>query len=115
MDRFSFGQWCEEQVAQHLECVRGWRMLARRVRYKGGELDLVAETPDGELFFVEVKGRRGDAFGSPLESMTGFKQLCLRRSALEWKRRQGDFREARFLFVGVEVRAGQPVMDFCEF
>lgn len=115
MNRFSFGQWCEEQVAQHLECVKGWRILARRVRFKGGELDLIAESAERELFFIEVKGRRNREFGSPLESMTELKLHCLQRAALEWKRRHDDFREARFLFVGVELENELPVLEFLEF
>ncbi len=115
MNRFSFGLWCEKQVAQHLECVKGWLVLARRVRFRGGEVDLIAESTEGELFFVEVKGRRNREFGSPLEAMTELKLHRLRRTALEWKRRQNDFREARFLFVGVELVDGQPVLEFLEF
>lgn len=115
MNRSDFGQWCEEQVAQHLECVKGWRILERRVRFKGGEVDLIAESAEGDLFFVEVKGRRNREFGSPLEAMTEVKLHCLRRTALEWKRRHSDFREARFLFVGVELEDGHPVLEFLEF
>lgn len=115
MNRFDFGQWCEEQVAQYLECVKGWRILERRVRFKGGEVDLITESAEGDLFFVEVKGRRNRAFGSPLESMTEIKLRCLQRTAQEWKRRRNDFREARFLFVGVELNDGLPVLEFLDF
>ena len=115
MDSYSFGEWCEEQVAQHLEVVKGWRVLARRVRFKGGELDLVAETPEGKLYFIEVKGRRQSAFGNPLESMTPLKLARVYRSALEWKRRSGDLREAQFLFVGVEEKAGRVELDWQRF
>lgn len=115
MDSFSFGLWCEELVAQHLECVRGWRVLSRRVRFKGGEVDLIAESMGGDLFFIEVKGRRNAEFGAPIESMTEFKLFCLRRTALEWKRRVSDFRDPHFLFVGVEIKEGSPLLDWQEF
>lgn len=115
MDRFSFGEWCEEQVAQDLEVVKGWRVLARRVRFKGGELDLVAETPEGKLYFIEVKGRRQSEFGNPMEAMTPLKLARVYRSALEWKRRNSDPREARFLFVGVELKEGRVGLDWQHF
>ena len=47
----------------------GYRILDRNVRYRQGEIDLVAY--DGEeLVFVEVKCRRTFAFGRPEESIT---------------------------------------------
>ncbi|QQR54447.1 YraN family protein [Candidatus Peregrinibacteria bacterium] len=115
MNPHAFGLWCEEQVAQYLECVRGWRILERRVRFKGGEVDLIAESPAQELFFVEVKGRRNERFGSPLEAMTETKQSRFYRTAWEWKRRKKEWREARFLFYSVELQEGIPLLDCYEF
>jgi putative endonuclease len=48
---------------------QGYRIVERNVRFRGGELDLVAY--DGEeLVFVEVKCRRTTHFGLPQESIT---------------------------------------------
>jgi putative endonuclease len=48
---------------------RGYTILERNVRYRRGEIDIVArEGPD--LVFVEVKCRRGTRFGPPEESIT---------------------------------------------
>lgn len=47
----------------------GYRILERNVRYRRGELDIVAQ--DGaDLVFVEVKCRRSDRFGPPESSIT---------------------------------------------
>lgn len=47
-----------EDAAAALYEARGARVLARRWRRPEGEIDLIAETPDGELVFVEVKTGR---------------------------------------------------------
>src|SRR2546428_12469901 len=59
----------EEQAIQYL-LSRGWRIVAHRFRVGHTEIDLIAR--QGSLVaFVEVKARRGDAFGSPLQAVTG--------------------------------------------
>jgi putative endonuclease len=56
----------------------GYRIVDRNVRYRVGELDIVAW--DGpSLVFVEVKCRRSSRFGSPASSITPrrFQHLAL--------------------------------------
>lgn len=61
--RKRLGDFGERVAAHHLEG-KGYRILARQWRCARGELDLVAAA--GEvLVFVEVKTRRGRAFGAP--------------------------------------------------
>ncbi len=72
-----------ERVAALLLEARGYRILARNFRTRAGELDLVAEDADG-LAFVEVRTRRGDAFGTPEESITPRKRTRLMTLALEF-------------------------------
>lgn len=50
------GRVGEEQAADWLT-ERGWTVLARRVRTKAGEIDLIARRT-GLVAFVEVKARR---------------------------------------------------------
>lgn len=73
--RKNFGDSAERVAALHLE-QQGYRILARNVRTRAGELDLIAEDADG-LAFVEVKARRGRAYGAPEEAITPRKQLQL--------------------------------------
>lgn len=73
--RKNFGDSAERVAALHLE-QHGYRILARNVRTRAGELDLIAEDADG-LAFVEVKARRGRAYGAPEEAITPRKQLQL--------------------------------------
>jgi uncharacterized protein (TIGR00252 family) len=66
--RRRLGDWGENLAALHLEA-QGYTIVARNWRCRIGEIDLVAR--DGEAFvFVEVKTRRGRAFGAPEEALT---------------------------------------------
>ena len=62
------GQWGERQARLHLEA-KGYAIVASNFRCRAGEIDLVARK-DGELVFVEVKTRRGNVYGSAVESIS---------------------------------------------
>ncbi|HOU41061.1 MAG TPA: YraN family protein, partial [Promineifilum sp.] len=66
--RRRLGNWGEGVAAVQLEA-KGYAIVARNWRCAVGEIDLVAR--DGEtLVFVEVKTRRGRAYGAPEEALT---------------------------------------------
>ncbi len=62
------GQWGERQARLHLEA-KGYAVVANNFRCRAGEIDIVARQGD-EMVFVEVKTRRGDAFGRAEESIS---------------------------------------------
>ncbi len=66
-----------EQMAAELLAGQGYQILARNWRSgRSGEIDLVAQ--DGAcLVIVEVRTRRGQAYGSAEESVTPAKQARL--------------------------------------
>ena len=73
--RRALGQLGEDMAARHLQRL-GYVILERNYRCPQGEVDIVAR--DGErLAFVEVRARRGTAFGTPKESVTARKQARL--------------------------------------
>src|SRR2546425_1750037 len=92
-ERHRQGLAAEQQAIRYLAS-RGWFVLAHRFRAGRIEIDLIARR--GRLVaFVEVKARRSDAFGSPLEAVTGAK----RREVLEVAPARGDpFRRARDVY-----------------
>jgi len=62
-----------ERLAAEKLTGRGYRILERNFRCRYGEIDQIAE--DGQdLVFVEVKTRRGYAYGLPEEAVTSRKQ-----------------------------------------
>ena len=74
--RKRLGRWGEDLAARYLQ-ERGYVIRVRNYRYSNvGEVDLVAER-DAQLVFVEVRTRRGDAYGTPEESITPAKQSRL--------------------------------------
>ena len=73
--RHALGKLGEELAAQHLQ-QHGYVILERNYRCQNGEVDIIAQ--DGQrLAFVEVRTRRGSAFGTPEESITPTKQTRL--------------------------------------
>jgi putative endonuclease len=77
VSRAEIGRAGEEAAAGFLTSL-GYRVIARNVRFRVGELDLVAEE-DGCLVFVEVKTRTGTGFGTAAEAVTPRKQQQLLR------------------------------------
>ena len=80
--RQAFGE-LGERIAERWLRAKGWRVLDRRFRWGHRDIDLVAER-DGTIAFVEVKARRGDGFGGPVEAVNWRKQKELGRSARVW-------------------------------
>lgn len=74
-----------EELATNFLTDRGFRILERNFRCKGGEVDIVARDPrDRSLVFVEVKTRRNLAYGVPQLAVTPFKQRQISKAALTW-------------------------------
>jgi putative endonuclease len=72
----------EEAVAAWYRAA-GYTVLDRNWRVREGELDVVAA--NGEyLVFCEVKTRRGDRYGLPVEAVTARKQQRLHHLAMLW-------------------------------
>ena len=71
-------------AADHLAAA-GWSVLARNWRDGPRELDLVVYR-EGVLAFVEVKTRRGNRCGLPLEGITWRKRREVERAAGTWLR-----------------------------
>ena len=103
--RKATGDFGEDLAARWLE-KRGWRILARQFRIRGGELDLIAERKE-ELAFVEVKTRRSRLGGWPEEAVTAGKQEKLWRAAESWLAREEeagrDFSKRRPLLAIVAI------------
>jgi putative endonuclease len=69
--RYELGRWGEAQATRHLES-QGCQIVASNWRCTAGEVDVIAL--DGScMAFVEVRTRRGQAFGTPEESITSQK------------------------------------------
>ena len=92
-----------ERIAARWLRRHGWAIVAHRYRNGHRDLDLIARRGD-EVVFVEVKARRGLAFGDPVEAVGWRKRQQLVRSAWAWIDRCGRPGETyRFDVIGVLV------------
>ncbi len=82
------GEWGERQARLHLEA-GGYGIVATNFRCRSGEMDIVARQGE-ELVFVEVKTRRGDAFGGAEESISPAKAERLAAVAEEFLQSRPD-------------------------
>ncbi len=97
----SLGDRGEDAAARFLKRQR-YVIVARRQRHKLGELDLIAV--DGRtIVFVEVKTRRSDEKGAPMDAVDEDKQRRLTRLALTYLKRH-DLLENPARFDVISVR-----------
>ena len=68
----SIGTAYEEKAVEYLTA-KGYRIIKRNFRCRIGEIDIIAKQND-IVVFVEVKYRRTDHMGQPLEAITFTKQ-----------------------------------------
>ncbi|MBR3718891.1 MAG: YraN family protein [Firmicutes bacterium] len=73
------GRKGEDLACRYLK-EQGYRILDRNVRYKMGELDIVAQIED-TICFVEVKARTRVDYGMPRDAVDARKQWKLIRCA----------------------------------
>jgi len=98
--RHQRGLAAEEQAIRYLQS-RGWQVVAHRFRVGRVEVDLIARR--GALVaFIEVKARRGTAFGNPFEAVTGGKRREIVKAARVWMDRHGQLGDVyRFDCIGI--------------
>ena len=107
------GDALEAATEAHL-VAQGLRALARQVRFRLGEIDLVMldrEKTGGEvLVFVEVRYRASAEFGDGIESITRAKRGKLIRAAQLFLQRQSRYANTpcRFDVVAVSGVATEP-------
>jgi putative endonuclease len=108
--RVKLGKAGEDLACRELERL-GYAVLDRRVRFRSGEIDIIAR--DGQtLVFVEVKARETGAFGGGGEAVTMYKRRRIVQLAMEYvaRRRLGDCR-VRFDVVSVRLDAEPPSIE----
>ena len=102
--RADLGRRGEALAAEKL-AASGYTLVAHNYRCSAGEIDLIAR--HGETWvFVEVRTRRGGAFGTPEESITPRKRQHLNAAAQHYLQEQnlGDV-DWRIDVVAVELSA----------
>ena len=104
--RQKLGQWGEDRAADHL-VARTCTVLARNWRCPAGEVDLIV-LDGGCLAFVEVRTRRGDAYGTAEESITAAKLARMAAVAECYVYEEAWAGDWRLDVVAIQARPGQP-------
>jgi putative endonuclease len=108
--RQALGKFGEDLACDALER-RGYAIIERRYRRRGGELDIIAR--DGQTtVFVEVKARDGHDFGDAVEAVTRRKRRRMKHVAVDYLMRNDllDTR-CRFDVVAIHVDADPPAIE----
>jgi putative endonuclease len=82
VDTHRLGARFEDAAARWLQ-TRGWSVLERNVRFQRREIDLIVRR-GSIVAFVEVKGRRSDRYGQPVEAVTWKKRREIEAVARWW-------------------------------
>lgn len=90
-----------EEAAVNLLKEEGYKIIARNYKSKLGEIDIIAKDRD-TLCFIEVKTRKDNSYGAPLESVAFHKQRQIAKAALLFLKKKNLFhKKARFDVISV--------------
>lgn len=105
MDRKELGDFGEKVTAYYLE-KKGYKILKRNFRIKGGEIDIIAEK-DGIIAFTEVKTRAPDPLTDGFEAVTAAKKKLIIKTSEAYSVRYPHELQPRFDVVWVTVSDGK--------
>ncbi len=108
MNKSDTGKFGESFVADYL-AGKGYNIVARNFRIKGGEIDIIAEN-GSYMAFVEVKTRKPDSLVSGFEAVDRRKKGFIIRAASEYCRKNPTMLQPRFDVAQV-VFDGSNVLD----
>jgi putative endonuclease len=97
----AYGEW----LAVNFLLKKGFKIIKRNYKNNVGEIDIIALDGD-KLVFIEVKTRRGESFGSPIEAVDYKKRRKLINTALCFMRDKKSQSPARFDIIGVRLFSG---------
>ncbi len=101
MKNLIIGNKGEDLACEYLKS-RGYKILDRNFRIRGGEIDIIAQDRD-VIAFVEVKARYSHEYGLPVEAMTFWKIKALLRAVQFYLVKHGLGKSAyRLDFVGID-------------
>lgn len=102
VNKRKLGTEYEDRAEEYLK-QQGFIILERNFHSRSGEIDIVAKE-DEYLVFIEVKYRRNNSSGSPLEAVNANKQKRICRTAFYYcfKHGYGERMPCRFDVIAIE-------------
>lgn len=106
----------QEQNAKSWLQTQGLNVIHENYHCKGGEIDLIAldsqSLPAGKILavivFVEVKFRKNNQHGDPLETVTPQKQRRLQKCAQNFLLKNSDYQNHQPRFDVIAITGDQP-------
>lgn len=95
------GRLGEKAVSEYLSD-RGYRIICRNYRIRGGEIDIIA-SKDDFIAFVEVKTRRPDALENGFDAVNQKKRNFIIRTAIDYIYKNPSELQPRFDIASVTV------------
>lgn len=101
LNKRQVGAEYEEQAVEYLKS-KGYRIIGRNYRNRYGEIDIIAEDGDGVIVYCEIKFRRDNRYGEPIESVDFGKRKKICKAAMQHYIRSGyaDEKSCRFDVIG---------------
>jgi putative endonuclease len=100
-----------ERLAELFLKTKGYKLVERNYRCRGGEVDLIV-LDRRVVVFVEVKTRTDHEFGNPLEAVEPRKQRRMILAAqLFLHQKKLHERDARFDVVGISWPGSKPLVE----
>ncbi|MDY0189755.1 MAG: YraN family protein [Desulfuromonas sp.] len=109
LQRLSVGKRGEELAVRYLKR-RLYRIVATNYRWRGGEIDIIAQR-GGILSFVEVKTRRGQPCGTAAEAVTARKQQQIIRTAQRYLAQTPVQLQPRFDVIAIQMEGDKPRIE----
>ena len=108
MNKTEIGRLGEEAVCKYLTD-RGYSIVERNYRIKGGEIDIIAENGD-YIAFVEVKSRKPDSMVSGFEAVNKRKRSLIIKTAADYCCKHPNMLQPRFDVAQVII-SGEKVLS----
>lgn len=104
MTNKEIGKYGENLAKKYLENL-GYKILDMNYKYsRYGEIDIIALYKN-ELCFVEVKTRRNDKFGTPMEAITKDKLIKIQLTAKNYiQEKKPKFEHFRIDAISIELK-----------
>ncbi|MBU4484280.1 YraN family protein, partial [bacterium] len=101
-----------EDLAMQYLVDKGFSVIHRNYRLPIGEIDLVAKKKD-TIYFTEVKTRKDEEKGTPLEAISASKISTLKKLA-EWylAKENPDYKDVSLAAIGVCLNVEPPEILF---
>ncbi len=101
-EKRKFGNEGEELAEKFLKKQK-YKILEKNFLVHQGEIDIISESPEKEIVFVEVKTRKSMAFGSAIESISAKKARRLTVTAYIYLKKKGwEHRDFRIDLIAIQ-------------